>query len=336
MAIIALLSLFAMLAVMDSAFGFNNPIVGQGQDPSAKYYNGNYYLVQSYGYIAVMRASKLENLGQPDETVTVWTPTAPSGEELCCNIWAPELVFVEEENRWYIYFAADNGDNVNHRNYVLQGAGPDPLGPYTLLGKIAAAPTGDHYSIDSTVMNLNGQRYFIWSGWPADVDGQQNLYIAQMSSPSTLSTDRYLISSPTDPWEFTDDLGINEGPAVLQNQGSTYIAFSACASWDDRYCVGLLTYNGGDPLDQASWLKSNGCVFQQDPGNSAYGPGHNSFTTSPDGLEVWNVYHGIAQSGAGMDDRSIRAQKVNWNADGSPDFGIPASFEDWIDPPSGE
>ncbi|KIO25980.1 glycoside hydrolase family 43 protein, partial [Tulasnella calospora MUT 4182] len=46
------------------------------------------------------------------------------------------------------------------------------------------------------------------------------------------------------------------------------------------YCLGLLKYMGGDPLHKANWQKS-GPHFSS--ANRNYGPGHNSFVTTPGG-----------------------------------------------------
>ena len=35
------------------------------------------------------------------------------------ELWSPELHFLE--GRWYVYFAADDGNNDNHRMFVLEG-----------------------------------------------------------------------------------------------------------------------------------------------------------------------------------------------------------------------
>lgn len=61
------------------------------------------------------------------------------------------------------------------------------------------------------------------------------------------------------------------------------------------------------------------------------------FFTSPDGTETWNVYHATTiQTGSCDGNRYTAAQKVNWNADGSPDFGEAASLGTVLDGPSGE
>ena len=54
----------------------------------------------------------------------------------------------------------------------------------------------DNYAIDGTVMNYNNNLYFLLSG---TVNGSrtQNIYIAKMSSPTSISTKKVLISTPT-------------------------------------------------------------------------------------------------------------------------------------------
>ncbi|MEJ3745823.1 family 43 glycosylhydrolase [Actinomycetes bacterium KLBMP 9797] len=67
-------------------------------------------------------------------------------------------------------------------------------------------------------------------------------------------------------------------------------------------------------------LYHNGRTFA----NGVYAPGHNGFFKSPDGTEDWIVYHANDSAGGGCDmNRSTRARKFTWNADGTPNFGTP-------------
>ena len=59
-----------------------------------------------------------------------------------------------------------------------------------------------------------------------------------------------------------------------------------------------------------------------------WGPGHNSFTVSEDGQSDVLVYHDrsyrdIAGDPLNDPNRRTRVQKLYWNADGTPNFGIP-------------
>ena len=76
------------------------------------------------------------------------------------------------------------------------------------------------------------------------------------------------------------------------------------------------------------------------PNGAVYTPGHNGFTTSPDGTEDWLVYHakdGGADATGGNDysPRTVRAQRFTWNADGTPNFGHPVPSGVLLRKPSG-
>lgn len=62
-----------------------------------------------------------------------------------------------------------------------------------------------------------------------------------------------------------------------------------------------------------------------------------SFFQSPDGSEIWNVYHATRiQTGACDGNRYTAVKKVNWNSDGSPNFGRPETLGTVFAGPSGE
>ncbi|HEU5015656.1 MAG TPA: glycoside hydrolase family 43 protein [Roseiflexaceae bacterium] len=308
---------------------FHNPIVATGADPSVVYYNGSYYLVQSDGDIWVTRSRTLTGLGS-GERVRVWQH--PDSGPYTREVWAPEMVQID--GRFFVYFAADDGRNENHRMYVLESDTTDPQGPYTFHGKIAA-PT-DRWAIDGVAFQHGGALYFVWSGWEGTENVDQRLYIAPMSNPWTISGERVQISAPTEAWERRcGPPYINEGPEVLQRNRRVFMIYSASGSWCDEYCLGMLTADeGANLLDPASWRKSDGPVFAKQ--DTACGPGHNGFTTSPDGSEDWIVYHANAVSGTGWAGRSIRAQPFTWAADGTPVFGAPVAITDAVPLPSGE
>lgn len=308
---------------------FRNPILPAGQDPSVVFDGGFYHLVQSdEDGISIRTSPTLTGLGNAKKTV-VWR--GGQADSPCCELWAPELVRLD--GKWYIYYAADDGRNENHRMYVLESARVN--GPYTFRGKISD-PT-DRWAIDGTVFSgLDGRRYYVWSGWEGTTNVQQNLYIAPMKNPWTLAGERVRISQPDQPWERIGRPYINEGPEVLTRGGRTFIVYSASGSWTDDYCLGLLSLTGKNVLDPAAWKKSNGCVFARNDEANVYAPGHGGFVRSPDGSEDWHLYHAIEVPGASWGGRSIRAQEFSWNADGTPRFGRPTSFGTALPLPSGE
>ncbi|MBQ4150873.1 MAG: glycoside hydrolase family 43 protein, partial [Clostridia bacterium] len=208
--------------------------------------------------------------------------------------WAPELHYFDEatvgkENAgWYIYVAADDGENKNHRMYVLRATDREnPLSDFEMVGQITDST--NKWAIDGTVMVHGGKLYFIWSGWEGDVNGRQDIYIAQMSDPWTISSNRLLLSKPEYSWEKHDTPYVNEGPQILTApDGTKHIIYSASGSWTQYYCYGAITLTGTNPLDKASWYKSPTALFSS--GNGAYGTGHGSFVKDDDG-NFWMYYH---------------------------------------------
>ena len=218
--------------------------------------------------------------------------------------------------------------------FVLENTNPDPFkGSFTYKGKIH--DTTDKWAIDGTAFqHPSGQLYFIWSGWQGDVNVKQNLYIAKMSNPWTISGERVEIATPTYRWETNTKPQVNEGPEVTIRNGVISLVYSASGSWTDSYCLGLITAStSSDLMKPASWQKHPRPIFQS--GNNVFAPGHHSLTTSPDGKEDWIIYHSARYSGSGWV-RQVHAQKFTWNADSTPNLGTPVPRNVPIPKPSGD
>jgi|GEM_PF-874702 len=318
--------------VSDATVGsdFYNTLFQNGGDPWVyKHTDGYYYYTHTTGgNITLWRSKTITGLEGGDRMVA-WTP--PKGTMYSSNLWAPEIHHVQ--GKWYIYFAADNGTNANHRMYVLENDSANPLtGTWTFKGKIYDA-SDDRWAIDGTVLEAQDKLYFLWSGWETTDGSFQNLYIAEMSDPWTISSPRVLLSEPEYDWE-SSPARINEGPQVNIKGNTINLIYSANGSWTDSYCLGLITADiGDDLLDPDSWTKRSEPIFTS--ANGVYGPGHHSLTTSPDGSEDWLLYHAARWQGSGWT-RSIRAQAFTWNSDGTPNLGVPVSPNTPIGIPSGE
>ncbi|MFT3702894.1 MAG: glycoside hydrolase family 43 protein [Agriterribacter sp.] len=308
---------------------FTNPLLPSGADPFSFYKDGYFYYTNTLGNRLVLWKTKNIADLKTAEQKTIYTP--PAGTMHSKELWAPEILFID--NKWYAYYAADDGNNNNHRMYVLENASNDPMkGEWIFKGKIADA--SDKWAIDGDVFQYKGQWYMIWSGWEGDVNGQQNIYIAKLKNPWTIDGNRVCISKPLYDWETIGDLkgdlnlphvNVNEGPQSLIHGNDLFIVYSASGCWTDFYALGLLRFRGGDNLlDATAWKKNPVPVFKQSKENNVFAPGHNSFFKSPDGSEDWILYHGNASPGLGCGKyRSPRAQKFTWKSDGTPDFGEP-------------
>ena len=320
--------LFIFVAKISIAQTFTNPLLPSGADPWSIYKDGYYYYTHTMqNKLVIWKTKSLADL-KTAEKKTIFVP--PSGTAYSKELWAPEIHFID--GKWYMYFAADDGQNKNHRMYVLENKAQDPFkGKWEFKGKVADA--SNKWAIDGSVFKYNKQLYMVWAGWEGDVNKQQDIFIAKMKNPWTIEGKRYKISSPQFEWEKHGDLNdpgnpphvnVNEGPQILMNKGKVFLIYSASGCWTDFYALGMLTLKGKDLLNATSWEKSKQPVFKQSKENGVYAPGHNSFFKSPDGKEDWILYHANSEPGQGCGvHRSPRAQKFTWHADGSPNFGIP-------------
>ena len=278
------------------------------------HHDGFYYYSESQQQqrsIIIRKSQTIVGIGS-DAGVCVWN--APDTGMNSNSIWAPELH--RFGNKWFIYYAADDGRNENHRMWVLESEGNDPQGRYHCRG---ALDTGG-WAIDGTVLTLGDEMFFIWSGWPGKKDGQQNLYIAPMRDPVTLAAKRTLLCEPEHAWE-KKAMPICEGPQVLKRNGDIFLVYSASGSWTPDYCLGLLHNNTHDVLNPSSWRKHHSPVFQKT--EQVWGVGHCSFVKSLCQTEDWILYHSKSQKTHGWKDRDVHAKPFSWTANGFPDFGQP-------------
>ena len=328
-----LLIVWGWLGTYATAFGqatFTNPLFEDGADPWAILKDGTYYYTHTLGdRLALWKTKDLTQLAGAEHK-TVWTP--PTAGPNSQGIWAPELHFLD--GKWYLYYtatdAAKPGDDTRYV-FVLENASADPLqGTWTDRGKINTQYSG----LDGSVFDWKGKRYFLYSAY---VGPQSRLFIAPMVNPWTISNQQVELAKPLYEWEKFGDREILEGPEFLVGKnGKVCLIYSASACWDDNYALGMLWADGNaDLMNPASWTRLAQPVFGTSVKNGVYGPGHNSFTKSPDGKEDWNVYHAKSVANGECRERNVRIQKFAWKPDGTPDFDVPLPVGQPIRKPSG-
>ena len=300
--------------------------------------DGWYYFTASYpmyggadseGYdrIVLRRSRTVEGLAGETEKV-IWDEK--DYPDVHRYIWAPEIH--EIDGKWYVFFAAsDSKDNVwDIRPHVIMCEGNPYTDEWIYKGTFQACE-GDNFSfrwfsLDLTYFESGGVSYVSW----AQTDGNSNVYIATVdpAEPWKLTSPAVLLTKPEYDWEKVR-IPVNEGPAVMKENGKVYLAFSASATGPE-YCIGLMYADeGADLLNTANWTKLKKPLLTSDDLYEEYGPGHNCFVKDEYGRWVF-VYHSRdkecydGKCGYSHEDslydpcRSARKRVVHWDENGLP------------------
>ncbi|QKN83284.1 family 43 glycosylhydrolase [Scandinavium goeteborgense] len=306
-----------------------NPFIEQRADPFILRHDGLYYFIASvpeYDRLEIRRAADIDGL-RTAEPVVVWRK--PDSGPMSQLIWAPELHRID--GTWVIYFAATHTHDLDalgmfqHRMFALTCDDADPLtGMWWEKGQVKTQ--FDTFALDATTFEHQGKHWYLWAQKAPDIAGNTNLYLAELENPWTIKGNPVMLSKPEFDWECRGFL-VNEGPAVLVHNDKLFVSYSASAT-DENYCMGLLWIAlDADPMQPSNWHKSPQPVFTTSDENKQYGPGHNSFTQTPDGDDVL-VYHARNYTEIEGDplydpNRHTRLKLIRWKENGMPDFGIP-------------
>lgn len=304
--------------------------IAQRADPYVyRHTDGTYYFTASlpdYSGIALRRAGKLADLAQAPEQL-IWEKHKKG--VMGNHIWAPELHYLD--GKWYIYFAAgDAEDKWRERPYVLECRGQDALkDEWTELGMMQCADEDEFsfraFSLDATVFENKGKRYYVWAEKVGVGRMISNLYIAEMASPNKLKTVQVLLTTPDYDWERRG-FWVCEGPAVIKHDGRIYLTYSA-SDTGVNYCMGMLSVDEeAELLDPHMWSKKRYPVLATDESKGIYGPGHNSFTVDENGEPVV-VFHARTEREITGDplynpNRHAMYRRITWNEAGEPVFAL--------------
>ncbi len=300
-------------AVPGTAQTAKNPILDHA-DPfiTSQPVAGRYLLLATTGdNITIWSGPTVETAAT--DARTVFTPSNGLRE-----LWSPTLWHMD--GRWWIYFTA-TVPGKEHAIYALESETDNALGSYSFKG---ALDLGGHAAIDPSVLTVGGMPYLMY----VTVDsGANEIYMVRLAGPMQPVGAASLIAKPEYPWEkgagSTRNYPVDEGPTALYHAGKTFVVFSASDTASPRYCLGLLTFKGGDPLQATSWVKSPEPVFAASPEHGVWGPGRGTFAVGPDGAD-WLLYAAKSTDAPTVQGRSTRAQRFTWKKDGTPDFGVPA------------
>lgn len=295
---------------------FKNPVC-HGADPWMFVHGEYFYLCCTAGReIYLYRSkdpSKIKTEGEC-EKVLAFAPR--EGEMWSKNLWSPEIhYFTEEEfpgeSGWYMFVACDDGQNVNHRMYVLkcEDCG-SPFAPYAspisgerYVPERIVSPIDESFNAGwccgQTILRHGGKVYCMWVDevGRGTMDFHQRDRIALLEKPY-VAGEAGVIIKPTEEWEMHGfGLGkdgkirpkvVEGATAVYGDNGEVYAIYSGSGYWTKYYALGQITLKG-EVLNYDDWKKDKEPIFSMS--DEVFGSGHASFFEDAKG-DRFIAYHG--------------------------------------------
>ena len=296
---------------------YQNPVYPHTMaDPFVLKHEGFYY---AYGtapggadgrQIPVLRSADLVD----------WEPLGhalqPTG---AAHYWAPEVAF--HDGRFYMYYSSGSADEGTDQKLRV-AVSDDPAGPFVDTGKILVPD--QPFSIDAhPYRHSDGEWYLFYCVDFLHVADDHRIgtgiVVDRLIDMETLAGQPQMVVRPHQDWHiFRKDRSMYgsvydwhtvEGASVQEHEGQLYCFYSGGAWEKDNYGVSYVVAE--HPL--GPWHRPEGgeeaLLMRSVPG-AVIGPGHNSFTTSPDGSQTWIVYHAwdVAQT-----TRRMCIDRLEWN-----------------------
>ncbi|CAG7652621.1 glycoside hydrolase family 43 protein [Paenibacillus allorhizosphaerae] len=233
------------------------------------------------------------------------------------QFWAPEVV--ERNGKFYMYYTARWKEKDSLRIGVAIADRPE--GPYIDVYDHPLFDFG-YAAIDAHILfDDDGKIYMYYSRDCSEniVKGrhESHLYGIELGSDMiTVTGDAVCLTKPDQEWEMKSlDRGYlwNEGPFVLKRNGIYYLTYSANHFGGRHYSVGYAVSEM--PLGPFSKYESNPVL--ESNCDEISGPGHHSIIASPDGTELFIIYHTHTDPEKGGGNRQVCMDRMGFREDGS-------------------
>ena len=296
---------------------YTNPVVANGAaihmgDPFAFRAKGRYFLTGTSSPDEGFRI--YESVDLVHWTDLGWALRKKPGFWSQGVLVAPEVRLYR--GKYYLVYAGMPQNSRPPRVLLGLAVSDVPQGPYRSL----YGPWFDpgYSAIDGDIfVDDDGTPYVYFSK-----NGQQEGYAYGKIYGARLSSDlSHTVGNPVElmeasqAWERVnwDKNRCNEGPTVFRRRGTYYMTYSANDTDFPTYGIGYATAT--NPL--GPWTKSAANpILESDMRSGVSGPGHNSIVTSPDGRELFIVYHSHADSLHPSEDRVVNIDRLIFDHSG--------------------
>jgi beta-xylosidase len=229
------------------------------------------------------------------------------------NVWAPEVLRVDDDYYVLYYTARDRASN---RQCIGAAVSEAPQGPFRDPNDepfICQASQGG--SIDaSPFRDEDGTLYLYWKN-----DGNCCMMATYLYGQELAPDGLSLVGEPVqlarndEPWEG----GVVEAPTMWQHEDSYYLFYSGNVFATERYAIGYAVCE--TPLGECADAEENPILASDmDTTPLVVGPGHQTLLLDDEG-ETWLFYHTwqISNAGTLTSNRIVWMDRLRWE-DGEP------------------
>ncbi len=272
----------------ETAATYTNPLDVPVADPFVYEEDGIYYLYgtddvrgSEYGF-PVLTSTNLVNWEyrgscfEKDETT--WTQ---------CNYWGPEMAKVGDA--YYLYFNGSPNEKPGwpFNMHLCIAKADSPLGPFKEFKAPFYKPEAPAEAIDQNIfIDDDGTAYLVFT---QVIQGRNDIRVVKLKDNLVEFDGKPVMGTiPTQAWESRvwDGHRVNEGGYMFKHNGYYYLTYTGNHFLDPHYSIGYATSK--NPL--GPWEKHEGNPILSKT-ETVHGPGNGMFVKSPDGKELFIVYH---------------------------------------------
>lgn len=228
--------------------------------------------------------------------------------------WAPEVICAD--HRYYMFYTAKNQAGSLRIGLAVSTA---PDGPFEDVKNEPLFDFG-YAAIDANVFTDDDQKSYLYYSRDCSENRDGNLKKSEIYgvslSADLLSTkgEAVKLLTPEQPWEkASGDTWWNEGPEMIKHNGRYYLTYSANFFASPSYSLGYAVSD--TPLGPFQKAQENPLLTSGER-QDVSGTGHHSFTYSPDGTQLWAVYHSHTDLANPSGDRKVNIDRAGFTPDG--------------------
>lgn len=282
-------------------------------DPFAFRHDGRYYLLGTTATSEGFEYYTSEDLVHWRRGGWAWRKSADGWATGL--FWAPEVF--PYRGKFYLVYSGQVRDAARWHMRMALAVSDRPEGPYRDLH----APWFDfgYSAIDGNVFVDDDGVAYLYFSRNGSRDGYSFGVVCGVRLAPDLSApvgEPVTLLEADQPWERVAWAvnRCNEGSTVLKRNGIYYMTYSANRTSTADYGIGVATSR--HPL--GPWTKFAGNpIARTDPATGVSGPGHNSIVPSPDGRELFMVYHAHADPALPRGKRVVCIDRVVFDPDGT-------------------